>query len=116
MDSSKVGVLEERDKVGLSRLLEGHDGARLESEVSLEVLGNLTDETLEGELPDQELSRLLVATNLTKSDGTGAVSVGLLDTTGRRGRLAGSLGGELLTGSLEERQVPIHVKVSNRKE
>ena len=36
-------------------LLEGHDGGRLESEVGLEVLGDLTDETLEGELSDEEL-------------------------------------------------------------
>ena len=43
---------------------------------------------------------LLVATNLTKSDGTGAVTVGLLDTAGGRGRLAGSLGSELLAGGL----------------
>ena len=59
-----------------------------------------TYQTLEGELADQELSRLLVATDLTESDGTGLVAVRLLDTTGRRGGLAGSLGGELLTGSL----------------
>ena len=100
VDSGKVGVLEERDKVGLSGLLEGHDGARLESEVSLEVLSDLTDETLEGELSDEELSRLLVTTDLTESNGTGAVSVGLLDTTGGGSRLACGLGGELLTGSL----------------
>jgi histone H3 len=94
VDGSKVGVLEERDEVSLGRLLEGEDGRRLEAEVGLEVLSNLTNKTLEGELADEELSRLLVATNLTKSDGTGAVTVGLLDTAGRGGRLAGSLSGD----------------------
>lgn len=59
-----------------------------------------TYQTLEGELADQELSRLLVATNLTESDGTGLVAVRLLDTTGRRGGLAGGLGSELLARSL----------------
>jgi hypothetical protein len=59
-----------------------------------------TYQTLEGELADEQLSRLLVATNLTKSDGTGLVTVRLLDTAGRRGRLAGSLGSELLAGGL----------------
>ena len=59
-----------------------------------------TYQSLEGELADQELSRLLVATDLTESDGTGLVAVRLLDTTGRRGGLASGLGGELLTGSL----------------
>jgi hypothetical protein len=59
-----------------------------------------THETLEGKLADQELRRLLVATDLTESDGTGLVAVGLLDTSGGGSRLAGSLGGELLARSL----------------
>ena len=59
-----------------------------------------TYQTLEGELADQKLSRLLVATNLTKSDGTGLVAVRLLDTSGGGSALAGSLGSELLTGGL----------------
>jgi hypothetical protein len=80
--------------------LEGTDGGRLEAEVGLEVLGNLTNQTLERELSDEELGRLLITTDLTESDGTRLVSVGLLDTSGRRGRLAGSLGSKLLTGGL----------------
>jgi hypothetical protein len=47
----------------------------------LEVLGNFTDETLEGQLADEQLRRLLVATNLTESDGTRAETMGLLYTT-----------------------------------
>lgn len=100
MDGAEVGVLEERDEVRLDRLLERADSRRLEAEVRLEVLGDLTNETLEGKLPDEEFGRLLVATNLTESDGTGLVAVGLLHTTGRRGGLAGSLGGKLLAGGL----------------
>jgi len=100
VDGSQVGVFEERHKVSLRGLLKSTDGRRLEAEVSLEVLGDFTNETLEGQLADQELSRLLVATDLTKSDGTRAVTMRLLDTSGGRGRLAGSLGGELLTRSL----------------
>ena len=100
VNGSQVGVLEERDEVGLGSLLESADGGRLEAEIGLEVLGDLTDETLEGELSDEELSRLLVATNLTKSNGTGLVTVGLLDTTGGGGGFASCLGGELLAGSL----------------
>ena len=71
VDSSQVGVLEERDEVRLSGLLEGHDGRRLEAKIRLqqhterktatmsirnttdermktclEVLGDLTNETL----------------------------------------------------------------------
>lgn len=100
MDGAQVRILEERDEVGLDGLLESADSAALEAEVALEVLGNLTDETLEGKLADQELGRLLVATDLTESDGTGLIAMGLLDTTGRGGRLAGGLGSELLTRSL----------------
>lgn len=100
VDGAQVGVLEERDEVSLNGLLERTDGGALEAEVGLEVLGDLTNETLEGELADEELGRLLVATNLTESDGTRLVPVRLLDTTGRWGGLASSLGGELLTWSL----------------
>ena len=64
---SKVGVLEERDEVSLGGLLESHDGGRLESEVGLEVLSDLTDETLEGELSDEELGGLLVSSDLSRS-------------------------------------------------
>ena len=60
----------------------------------------MTYQTLEGELADQELSGLLVTTNLTESDGTGLVTVRLLDTSGRGGGLASGLGGELLTRGL----------------
>jgi len=100
VDGAKVGVFKEGDEVSLNGLLESADGRGLEAEVALEVLGDLTDETLEGELADQELGRLLVATDLTKSDGTGLVAMRLLDTTGRRRRLACGLVGELLSWSL----------------
>jgi hypothetical protein len=42
----------------------------------------------------------LVTTNLTKSDGSGTVSVRLLDTSSGGSRLASGLGGKLLTRSL----------------
>ena len=121
MDGSQVGILEQRDEVSLSGLLKGHDGGGLEAQIrlgsrglnhgawgnntdretNLEILSNLTNKTLERQLADQELGRLLVTPrgdlwvshwpesrrrrkflpNLTKSDGTGAEPVGLLDTT-----------------------------------
>tara|TARA_R110002003_G_scaffold433_2_gene19696 strand:- start:6648 stop:7085 length:438 start_codon:yes stop_codon:yes gene_type:complete len=100
VDGAQVGVLEERDEVGLDGLLKSTNGGRLEAEIRLEVLGNLTDKALEGQLADEELGRLLVATDLTESDGTRLVAMGLLDTAGRRCRLASGLGGELLAGGL----------------
>jgi histone H3 len=70
VDGAQVGVLEQGDEVGLNGLLESTNGGGLEAEVGLEVLGDLTNQTLEGELADQELGGLLVATDLTESDGT----------------------------------------------
>jgi hypothetical protein len=78
VDGAQVGVLEEGNEVGLDGLLESTDGGGLEAEIRLEVLGNLTDKALEGQLADEELSRLLVATDLTESDGTRLVAVRLL--------------------------------------
>ena len=64
------------------------------------MMGQMTYQALEGKFADQKLSRLLVATNLTESDGTRLVAMRLLDTTGRWSGLAGGLGSELLTRGL----------------
>ena len=99
MDGAQVGVLEETDQVSLAGLLQGHDGRALEAEVGLEVLGDFTDKTLEGELADQKLGGFLVTTDLTESDGSGPVTVRFLHASCGRGGLPRSLGGELLSGS-----------------
>ena len=98
VDGAQVGVFEETDEVSLRSLLEGHDGRGLETQVSLEILSDLTDQTLEGQFADQELSGFLVTTDLTESDGTGTIPMGLLDSTGSRGGFTGSLGCQLFTG------------------
>ena len=100
VDGAQVGVFEETDQVSLAGLLKGHDGRALETQVGLEVLGDFSDETLEGQLADEQLGRLLVATDLTKSDGTGAVTMRFLDAASGRRALASGLGGQLLAGRL----------------
>ena len=100
MDSAQVGVLEETDEVSLGSLLQGHDSGGLEAEISLEVLGDLTDQALEGQLADQQLGALLVPTDLTESHCSWPVSVGLLHTSGGWGALTGSLGSQLFARSL----------------
>ena len=60
MDGAQVGVFEEPDEVRFGGFLEREDGAGLEPEVGLEVLGDLADEALERELADEELGGLLV--------------------------------------------------------
>ncbi|KAF8415516.1 histone, partial [Boletus edulis BED1] len=87
MDSCKVGILEQRDKVSLSSLLQCHHSRRLEAQVKqtthLEVLCNFTNETLERQLANEQLGRLLVSTNFTKSDRSWTESMRLLYTTSR---------------------------------
>ena len=101
MDSSKVGVLKERYEVRFRGFLESHHCRGLEAEIrlrrristrcrileekvtNLEVLRNFTDKTLEGELADEELRRLLVPTDLAAGDGTRPEAVRLLHATGR---------------------------------
>ena len=100
MDGAQVGVLKQTNKVSLTSLLEGHDSRGLESEVSLEVLGNLSHQTLEWQLADEELSALLVSSDLTESNSSWPVSVGLLNSSSGWSRFSCSLGGQLLPGSL----------------
>ena len=50
MDGTQVGVLKKTYVVCLRGLLQGKDGRSLEPKILLEILGNLTYQTLEGEL------------------------------------------------------------------
>ena len=101
VNGTKVGILEQGDEVSLSSLLKSHNGRRLEAEIILEVLSDLTDQSLEGELTDQKLSALLVLADLTESHSSRAITMRLLHVgSAGRGSLAGGLSGELLTGDL----------------
>ena len=99
MDGAQVGIFKETDEVSFRGFLESHDGGRLQSEISFEILGDFSDESLEGQLSDEKLGRFLVSSDLSKSDGARSVSVWLLDASGRWGRLSSGLGGELLSRS-----------------
>ncbi len=46
----------------------------------LEILGDFTNKSLEGEFANEEFSRLLVATDFTESDCSRAETMGLLHT------------------------------------
>ena len=84
VDGAKVGILEKTNEVSLGSLLQGHDGGALEAEVGLEVLSDLTDKTLEWELADEKLGRLLVSPDLTESHSSRPVPVGLLNSSSGR--------------------------------
>ena len=119
MDSTQVGVFEQTDKVGFRSFLESQDSSGLETEVCrgqeivmvshhwcwkrkvpfksrrltvLEILGNFTNQTLEGGLSDEKFGTLLVFSDFTKSHGSRSVAVGLLDTPSSGCGLASGLG------------------------
>ncbi len=100
VDGTKVGVLEETGEVRLRSLLERHYGVRLEAQISLEVLRDLADETLEGELTHEKLGRLLISSDFTQRDSSRPEAMGLLHATGRRRGLARGLGGDRLARGL----------------
>ena len=100
VDSAQVGVLKQTNKVGLASFLKGHHGGALETQVGFEILSDLADQTLEGQLADQQLRGFLVSPDLTKSHGTGPVTMRFLDPTSGWCALTSCLGGQLLTGSL----------------
>jgi len=98
VDGAQVGVLEEADHVGLGGFLEGKHGRGLEAEVVLELRSDLADESLEGQLADEELGALLESADLTERDSAGSESVGLLDATGCGSLFLGSLVCDVLAG------------------
>jgi len=100
VDGAQIGVFEEADQISLASLLQGADGSGLEPEIGLEILSNLPDQTLEGELADEQLGGLLVTPDLSQSNSSGPVTVGLLDAAGGGGGLPSRLGGQLLPGGL----------------
>ena len=100
VDGAQVRVFKQTDEVRLAGLLKSHHGGALEAQVGLEVLSDLTDQALEGQLADQQLGGFLVATDLTESDSSRSVPVRFLHSTGGRRALSRCLGGELFSWSL----------------
>ena len=99
VDGAEVGVFEKSNHVGLSSLLESEDGGALESKVVLEFGSDFTDESLEGELADEELSGFLEFSDFSEGNSSGSESVGSLDTTSGLS-LGGGLGSDVLSGVL----------------
>ena len=97
VDRAQVGVFEQANQVRFGRFLQGQDRGGLESQVSLEILGDFSDQSLERQLSDEQFRGLLVLADFSQRDGTRAVSVRLLDATSRRRGFARGLGRELLS-------------------
>ena len=77
VDGTQVCIFEKTDQISFGSFLKCKDCRTLESEIRLEILGNLTNQTLEGQLSDQQVSGFLVTTDLTKSDSSRAITVRL---------------------------------------
>jgi len=97
VDGAQVGVFEQANQVRFGRFLQRQDRGGLESQVSLEILGDFSDQSLERQLSDEQFRGLLVLADFSQRDGTRAVSVRLLDATSRRRRFARGLSRELLS-------------------
>ena len=100
MDGADVGVLEQPHEIGFAGLLESHHSRALEAKVSLEVLGYLPHQALEGHLAKEQLGGLLVPPDLPQGHGARPVPVRLLDSSGGRSALPSSFGSQLLPRSL----------------
>lgn len=96
VDGAQVGVFEEANQVCLAGFLERHHGGALETQIGFEILSDFTHETLERQFADQQLGTLLVATNFTKSDGAGTITMRLLYTSGCGRAFTSGLGCQLL--------------------
>ena len=57
---TKVGVLKQADKISFAGFLQCHDSRALKPQVGLEVLSDLANQALEGELANEQLRRFLV--------------------------------------------------------
>ncbi|CAL9098897.1 unnamed protein product, partial [Musa textilis] len=106
VDGAEIGILEEPHEIGLGSLLQRRHSRALEAQVGLEVLGDLTDQTLERQLPDEQLRALLVLTDLPQSHRPGAEAMWLLHAASRRGRLPRRLRRQLLPGCLPAGGLP----------
>ena len=68
VNGAEVGVLKDRREVSLRRLLQRRECMGLEPQLPADEFRHLTHKALEREPADEELRRLLVTTDLTKSD------------------------------------------------
>lgn len=110
VDGAQVRVLEETHKISFSGLLKREDRRGLKAEALFEILTDLSNKPLEGQLADKEIRGFLEPADLFECDGTGPVTAGLFNATDNRcvfpGRLiclAGCSESQVLAGGLASR-------------
>ena len=100
MNCAQVCVLKQPDMISFSCLLVYQKTCAFKPNTSRDISINLPDNTLERGLANEEIGRLLVLADLLESDGTRAVSVGLLHSCSGGCRLAGSLIEKFVAGDI----------------
>ena len=100
VDGAQICIFEKTNQVCFRSFLQSSNSCRLESQVSFEILCNFTNQSLEGQFSNKQLSGLLVSPNFTESYCTRPVPVWLFHTSSWWCRFSSCLGGQLLPGSL----------------
>lgn len=103
VNGAQIRVFEQADQVSFRRFLQGTYSGALKTQIGLEILGDLTNQTLERQFPDEQLSRLLISSDFSKCHSTRPVTMRFLDASSGRRALARRFGGELLSGRLSTR-------------
>jgi len=70
VDRTEISVFKETNEISFRSFLQRKYGGALESKVTLEVLSNLSNESLERQLANQQLRRLLELSNLSQGDSS----------------------------------------------
>lgn len=106
VDGTQIGIFKQPHQVCFASLLKGTDGCTLKPQVGFEILGDLPHQSLEWQLPDEQLSRFLVTTDLSQSHGPWPVAVRLLHPAGRGRAFPSRLGGQLFAGGFPTGGLP----------
>ena len=78
VQGAEVGVFEQTNEISLWSLLKSSNRGRLKADTATDVLCNFPNEPLEWQLANQQLSWLLEATDLPKSDSAWAIAMMVL--------------------------------------
>jgi hypothetical protein len=70
VNCAQVGIFKEGDQISLHGLLKSTDGGCLKTQIGLDVLSDFANKTLKGKLSNEKLTRFLIATDLTKGNGS----------------------------------------------
>lgn len=98
VDGTQISIFKQTHQVRFASLLQRTNGRALKPQVGFEILSDLPHQPLEGQLPDEQLGRLLVTTNLSKRHGPGPVAMRLLHPAGRGSAFPGGFCGQLFAG------------------